>query len=56
VFTSASVGSLLGPPLAGLLLGVSGGYLLPAVVTAAVAALGAVGQVFLPPTTRTLPR
>jgi MFS family permease len=56
VFTSASVGSLLGPPLAGLLLGVSGGYLLPAVVTAAVAALGAAGQVFLPPTTRTLPR
>ncbi|GAA0904584.1 MFS transporter [Virgisporangium aurantiacum] len=48
MFTSASVGALFGAPLAGLLIGASGGYLLPAVVTFAVATLGTAGQVFLP--------
>jgi MFS family permease len=48
MFTSASVGALIGAPLAGLLIGASGGYLLPAVVTFAIATLGTLGQVFLP--------
>jgi MFS family permease len=52
MFTSASVGSLFGAPLAGLLFGVSGDYLLPVVVAFAIATLGTVGQVFLPPTRR----
>jgi hypothetical protein len=48
LFTSASVGALLGAPLIGLIVGASGGYLLPALVTLAIATLGSVGQVFLP--------
>jgi predicted MFS family arabinose efflux permease len=52
MFTSASFGALFGAPLAGLLLGASGGYLLPAVATFVVATLGTVGQVFLPATRR----
>jgi MFS family permease len=56
MFTSAAIGSLFGAPLAGLLLGVSGGYLLLAVVTFAIATLGTVGQVFLPPHHRPRPR
>jgi MFS family permease len=50
MFTSASFGALFGAPLAGLLLGVSGGYLLPVVVTFALATVGAVAQVILPGT------
>jgi MFS family permease len=52
VFTSASIGALLGAPLTGLLIGASGGYLLPAVVALAIATLATVGQVFLPRTHR----
>jgi MFS family permease len=48
MFTSVSLGSLFGAPLAGLLIGASGGYLIPAIVTFAVATLGTVGQVLLP--------
>lgn len=48
MFTSASVGALLGAPLTGLLIGASGGYLLPAAVLLAIATLGTVGQVLLP--------
>jgi MFS family permease len=48
MFTSASMGALLGAPLAGLLIEASGGYLLPVVVTFVIATLGAAGQVFLP--------
>jgi MFS family permease len=52
MFTSASVGALLGAPLAGLLIGASGGYLLPTVVAFAIATLGTVGQMSLPRTHR----
>jgi MFS family permease len=48
MFTSASVGALLGAPLAGLLIGASGGYLLPTAATVVVATLGTVGQLLLP--------
>jgi MFS family permease len=56
MFTSASIGSLFGAPLAGMLLGVTGDYLLPAAVAAAIATLGAAAQVFLPRTQRPRPR
>jgi MFS family permease len=52
MFTSASVGALLGAPLAGLLIGASGGYLLATVATFAVATVGTVGQILLPATHR----
>lgn len=48
MFTSASVGALLGAPLAGFIIGASGGYLLATVVTFAIATLGTIWQVFLP--------
>jgi hypothetical protein len=52
LFTSASVGALLGAPLAGLLIGASGGYLLPTVVAFAIATLATIGPLFLPGTHR----
>jgi MFS family permease len=52
MFTSASIGALLGAPLTGLLIGASGGYLLPTVATFVVATVGTVGQVLLPATHR----
>jgi MFS family permease len=55
MFTSASVGALLGAPLTGLLIGASGGYLLPAVVALAIATLGTAGQLFLPGAHRSAP-
>jgi MFS family permease len=55
MFTSASVGALLGAPLAGLLTGASGGYLLPAAVTFVIATVGTIGQVLLPRTHRPQP-
>jgi MFS family permease len=50
MFSSASVGALLGAPLAGLIIEASGGYLVPAVVTLAIATVGTIGQVLLPGT------
>lgn len=48
MFTSASIGALFGAPLAGLLIGASGGYLLPTVAAFVVVTVGTVGQIFLP--------
>jgi hypothetical protein len=55
IFTSASVGALLGAPLAGLLVDTSGGYLLPTVVMLAIATLATIGPLFLPGTHRSRP-
>jgi MFS family permease len=55
IFTSASVGALLGAPLAGLLVDASGGYLLATVVTFAIATLATIGPLFLPDTHRSRP-
>jgi MFS family permease len=52
IFTSASVGALLGAPLAGLLVDASGGYQLATVVTFAIATLATTGPLFLPGTHR----
>ncbi|GAA3392749.1 MFS transporter [Cryptosporangium minutisporangium] len=48
MLTSAGVGALLGAPLFGLIVGASGGYLLPTAVTFAIVTIGSIGQVLLP--------
>jgi hypothetical protein len=48
LYTSASVGSLLGAPLAGLIIGAGGRYLLMSVAVLAVPSLRTFGQLRLP--------